>query len=129
MDNNIIDECTKLSLEGKLAFPDLVITLIANGTERYFADLIGLKKTYFSINDETHTSKLVLENPQRVATNFNEKEIAQAIADSQQNYIDYQMFLHRAMAAGCSHYEVFLTGKKVIYFGRTGSFHIEHFPQ
>jgi hypothetical protein len=32
------------------------------------------------------------------------------------------------MEAGCSHYEVFISGKKAIYFGRDGSQHIELFP-
>jgi hypothetical protein len=33
------------------------------------------------------------------------------------------------MKAGCSHYEVFITGKKVIYLGRDGGQHVELFPQ
>ena len=28
------------------------------------------------------------------------------------------------MAAGCSHYEVFITGRKAIYFGGDGARHI-----
>jgi uncharacterized protein YbcV (DUF1398 family) len=43
--------------------------------------------------------------------------------------IQYREFLQRVMAAGCSHYEVFITGKQAIYFGRDGSYHIEKFPQ
>jgi hypothetical protein len=32
------------------------------------------------------------------------------------------------MAAGTTGYWVFLAGRKVIYFGRKGDFHIEEFP-
>jgi len=129
MDNNIINECSKRSLDGTITFPDQVMKLIAARTERYIADLIGLKKTYFGTKDEIHITDLVLENLKKVITDFDEKEIKNAVIDIQQDRIDYKTFLHHIMAAGCSHYEVFLTGKKAIYFGRDGSFHIEHFPK
>jgi uncharacterized protein YbcV (DUF1398 family) len=128
MDNNIINECSKRSLGGTITFPEVVMKLIAANTERYTVDLIGLRKSYFGTKDETHIIDFVLENPQKVAANFAEREIKNTIIDIQQNRINYQTFLNRIIAAGCSHYEVFLTGKKAVYFGRDGSFHIEHFP-
>jgi hypothetical protein len=33
------------------------------------------------------------------------------------------------MADGTAAYQTFLTGKKVIYFGRKGEFHVEEFPR
>jgi uncharacterized protein YbcV (DUF1398 family) len=33
------------------------------------------------------------------------------------------------MGAGCSHYEVFISGRKAMYFGRDGEFYTEPFPQ
>ncbi len=35
----------------------------------------------------------------------------------------------KTTAAGTIAYWVFRTGKKVIYFGRKGEFHIEEFPK
>ena len=32
------------------------------------------------------------------------------------------------MASGCSHYEVFIDGRKAMYFGRDGEFCTEPFP-
>jgi uncharacterized protein YbcV (DUF1398 family) len=47
----------------------------------------------------------------------------------QRGEIGYAEFLRRIMDAGCSHYEVFISGRKAMYFGRTGEFYIEPFPQ
>jgi hypothetical protein len=32
------------------------------------------------------------------------------------------------MNAGCSHYEVYIAGRKAMYFGRDGDFYTEPFP-
>ena len=55
--------------------------------------------------------------------------VAATIKDIQQGRIKYREFLRRIMEAGCSHYEVFITGRQAIYLGRDGSQHIERFPQ
>ena len=36
--------------------------------------------------------------------------------------------MKRSAEAGVTGYWAFLTGKKVIYFGRKGEFHVEEFP-
>lgn len=127
MDINVINECSELSLAGKITFPEVVMKLIAAGTERYIADLIALEKFYYGKEDEIYTTLITFDAPIVVA-NFDVTGIKSAIADIQQNRINYKEFLNRIMSAGCCHYEVFLTGKKAIYFGRDGSHHIEHFP-
>ncbi len=55
--------------------------------------------------------------------------VKQTITDIQQGRIKYQTFLRRIMEAGCAHYEVFITGRRAIYFGRDGVQHIEEFPK
>lgn len=128
MNINTIKECMTLALEGKITFPETVKKLVADQTERYIADLVGLQKLYFGINGETYAWPLNF-NPIKVAQQFDIVKVKSAIRDSQQSKINYPTFLQRIMEAGCCHYEVFLTGKKVIYFGRDGSNHIEFFPQ
>jgi uncharacterized protein YbcV (DUF1398 family) len=123
----MINEYSLLSLAGKITFPEVVKKLSEIGTERYIIDLVGLKKLYYGSNDQTYIGPFDFDAP-KVAQKFNAEEIKKAITDSQQNKINYQTFLHRAIAAGCTHYEVFITGKKAIYFGRDGSQHIELFP-
>ena len=43
--------------------------------------------------------------------------------------IRYPEFVKQATAAGVVGYWAFLTGKKVIYFGRKGEQHAEEFPR
>ena len=128
MDINVIKECTDLSLAGEITFPEVVKRLIGIGTERYIADLVGKRKFYFGLNDEVHMEALAFDAP-KVPKAFDAATVAATIKDIQQGHIKYREFLQRIMAAGCSHYEVFITGKQAIYFGRDGSQHIEKFPQ
>jgi len=127
MDTNVLTECNTLSLAGKITFPEVVMKLAATGTERYIADLVGLRKLYYGINGETHTGSLSFEAPS-VSQTFDVSKVKSAITDIQQQKINYKTFLNRIIEAGCSHYEVFITGKRAIYFGRDGSQHIELFP-
>jgi uncharacterized protein YbcV (DUF1398 family) len=60
---------------------------------------------------------------------FDASAVKAAVGEIQQGKIDYSTFLHRIIAAGCSHYEAFIQGKKVIYFGRLGDHHTEYFPK
>jgi uncharacterized protein YbcV (DUF1398 family) len=46
----------------------------------------------------------------------------------QRGEIGYAEFLRRIMRSGCSRYEVFIAGRKAMYFGRDGDFYTEHFP-
>lgn len=127
MDKATLNELKELSFAGKISFPEVVKRLIANNVERYIADLVGLKITYFSNDGQVHDASFKLDTHD-IAQEFNALEIKSSIKDSQQAKINYQTFLKRIMSAGCTHYEVFIAGKKVIYFGRDGSHHIELFP-
>ena len=110
-----------------MSFPEVISKLISSGTERYITDLVGLKKIYYSVQGKAYLTSLdfpVFD----VAPTLNENEIKNALHAIQTGNIDYQTFLQRIIAAGCCHYEVFITGKKVIYFGRDGSQYVEFFP-
>lgn len=127
MDKNILNETKELSLAGKITFPEVVKRMVDNNIERYIADLVGLKITYLNYKGEPHESVLKIDAT-KISQEFNAAEVKNAITESQQRKIDYQTFLKRIMEAGCTHYEVFIVGKKAIYFGRDGSHHVEVFP-
>lgn len=115
------------SLAGTMSFPEVINKLISAGIERYIVDLVSLKKIYYSEQDEVYLTTLdfpVLE----VASTLNETAIKNALHAIQQGHIDYRTFLQHIIIAGCCHYEVFITGKKVIYFGRDGRQYVELFP-
>ncbi|HCM83499.1 MAG TPA: DUF1398 domain-containing protein [Rhodospirillaceae bacterium] len=129
MDFEIANECVALSLAGKITFPEVVQRLAAAGAERYIVDLVGLKKITFGVNGSSHYNDFPLQNPPPVSKDFNASKIQQTIRDIQQQKINYVTFLERVMAAGCCHYEVYIDGRKAIYFGCSGDQHIENFPQ
>lgn len=56
----------------------------------------------------------------RIAADFSSSGIVSTIRAAQTDTIRHPEFLKRATAAGVIGYWVFLTGKKVVYFGRKG---------
>ena len=127
INTHIIDECTRLSLTGELTFPEQIKKLMEHDIERYSVDLVGLTKSSYAINNECYTKPFPY-NPGAVAEALDVEALKDAIKASQQKEIDYKTFLNRAVAAGCCWYQVFIRGKKVVYFGRNGDTHIELFP-
>lgn len=127
MSNDTINECLALSHSGKITFPEVMMKLASCGIERYLVDLVGLQNFYYDSHGKIYARKVAFEGS-AIAKKFDADAVKSAIVDIQHNRIDYPKFLHRIMAAGCCHYEVFILGKMVIYFGRDGSMHIEKFP-
>ena len=41
----------------------------------------------------------------------------------------YEAFSRNVMACGCAGYLVSFSGRRVLYFGRSGETHTEHFPR
>lgn len=128
MNTEIIEDTFKKTFAGAIAFPQVVAKYIGAGIERYHIDLIGFQKTSYGAQSGFYQAPFALQNAPIVAKEFNAALVKASILDSQQGKIDYQTFLQRIMQAGCSHYEVYLTGRKAVYFGRNGAQHIEHFP-
>jgi uncharacterized protein YbcV (DUF1398 family) len=116
------------SQAGKLTFPEVVGTLTEAGVESYRVDLIRCDDTFYMPNGETHVEKMTVPST-KVADEFSQTGIVAAIRAAQADSIRYPEFLNRAMAAGTAAYHAYLTGRKVIYFGRKGEFHIEEFPR
>jgi uncharacterized protein YbcV (DUF1398 family) len=54
--------------------------------------------------------------------------VVAAIRGAQTDTIRYPEFMKRSAAAGVIAYWAFLSGRKVIYFGRKGELHVEEFP-
>jgi uncharacterized protein YbcV (DUF1398 family) len=64
-----------------------------------------------------------------IAAEFDNAGLVAAIRGAQADTVRYPEFVKRSTAAGVIGYWAFLTGKKVIYFGRKGEQHIEEFPK
>jgi uncharacterized protein YbcV (DUF1398 family) len=119
----VINDCTNM----KLPFPKVVQTLLDLGIERYYTDLIRLEKTYYSHSNESCVEQMSIENLPAFVSNFDIAKIVEAIRSSQDGQIDYYTFIKHIIAAGTVSYTVYLDGKQVIYAGRKGEFHTEHF--
>jgi uncharacterized protein YbcV (DUF1398 family) len=114
--------------EGKLIFPEVVRRLLDVGVESYFVDFAAGKETFYMTDGETHVETMILKLDQ-VAEEFSSVGIVAAIRGAQTDTVRYPEFTKRSTAAGVTAYWAFLTGKKVIYFGRKGEMHVEEFPR
>jgi uncharacterized protein YbcV (DUF1398 family) len=128
MDTNILNECGRLSLEGRITFPEVVARLSATGVERYHADLVRREKTYYDASGRAHVEPMAFDTPP-IAAAFAADGIVAAIRAIQRNEMEYRAFLSRIMSAGCVGYFVFIAGRRAIYFGRGGELHVEQFPR
>lgn len=128
MNYNVVEECSHLSDEEKASFPEIVGRLLEAGVELYTVDLLTPCKTYYGKNI-AHSVSSALKSKKEVATTFNAAEVVRAIRQSQAGEIKYQEFKRRVMDAGVVGYIAFLTGRKVVYYGRKGEQHVEEFPK
>jgi uncharacterized protein YbcV (DUF1398 family) len=120
-------ECTEASDAGRIGFGDVVKMMTSAGIERYHADLVRSEKTYYAANgaSETVPNNAIGVTP---AQNFSAKDVEAAVRSAQAGAINYKTFRERVMAAGCVGYLVSVSGRRVVYYGRTGDNHVEWFP-
>ena len=111
------------SQAGQLTFPEVVGMLVNAGVESYFADLLRGEETFYTTDGETHRERMTLP-PAKIVADFSQPALVAAIRAAQADQIRYPEFVKQATAAGTIGYWAFLTGKKVIYFGRNGEFHV-----
>jgi uncharacterized protein YbcV (DUF1398 family) len=128
MNASVIHQVLAESQAGKLVFPEVVRRLLEVGVESYFCDLAVGEETFYMTDGKTHTEKMSLPNLP-VAEQFNSSTVVGAIRDAQTDTIRYPEFMKRSAAAGVIGYWAFLSGRKVIYFGRKGELHVEEFPR
>jgi uncharacterized protein YbcV (DUF1398 family) len=126
MNADAIREVLAESQAGKLTFPAVVCRLLDAGVESYFCDLAVRQETFYMSDGRTHSEKMTLP-PAPIAGEFSPSEVVAAIRGAQADTIRYPEFVKRSVAAAVIAYWAFLTGKRVIYFGRNGQFHIEEF--
>jgi uncharacterized protein YbcV (DUF1398 family) len=128
MSKQVIHELAIATQQGKMTFPQVVKGLLEAGVESYFVDFAAKQKTHYLTDGSTLTVSMILElGP--ISAEFNSVELMAAIRGAQADAVRYPEFVKRSTAAGVIGYWAFLTGKRVIYFGRKGEQHIEEFPK
>jgi uncharacterized protein YbcV (DUF1398 family) len=128
MNTQTIAECMKASF-ADTPFSQIVPRLAVAGVMSYNADLLKLRNTYYGADAEAYDEALPLRDGPAIAPKFDSATVAATVKSIQRGEIGYAEFLRHIMSAGCSHYEVFISGRKAMYFGRDGEFYTEPFPQ
>jgi uncharacterized protein YbcV (DUF1398 family) len=128
MSKLMIQEVALATQQGKMIFPQVVKGLLEAGVESYFVDFGAMLKTHYLADGTTHIVPMILE-PGPIAGEFDHTGLVAAIRGAQADTVRYPEFVKRSTAAGVIGYWAFLTGKRVIYFGRKGEQHIEEFPK
>jgi len=126
----VAKRCLDGAYDGSMAFPAIIGALLEAGFEGYDVDYRRGLATYFLPSGEA----LPLATPKSstpVAAAFQGDVVAAAIRAAQIGAPGYTYvgFCEQVKAAGCAGYFVSFLGKRVVYFGRTGELHVEHFPQ
>ena len=128
MKSEVVAQAARATLDGSMAFAEIVGRLIETGVEYYHVDYVALQKTFYSATGEMIKTPITYENLPSIAADFDVDALKAAILDSQQNGQHYKDFTKRVMSAGVQGYMAFLRGKRVTYWGRGGDSHTEWFP-
>ncbi len=123
----IIQGCIAAAVTGELNFPEIVGKLSEIGVERYHADYSRHEITYY-LPDGDSLAVAVSHPTCSTAVQFIPSAVEDAVRQSQRNQHSYFDFILKTQAAGCVGYVVHIAGRRVIYFGRNGDSHVEHFP-
>ncbi len=124
----VLLDCTRGSLSGTMAFPEIVGQLATHGIERYHVDYSRQEITYYLADGDSHVVPTP-HPPHPTGLEFRPAEIEAAVRQSQRGEHTYVDFVRKTMASGCVGYFVQITGQRAIYFGRNGDSHTEYFPQ
>lgn len=127
MDIQIVKDSFAASMAGSITFPEVVQRLSATGTERYRIDLIAKQHVAYGLEGDVHCDSFDYDGPD-VPKALDTEAVEATIRAIQKGQIAYLTFLERIMRAGCCHYEVYISGRQAIYFGRDGQSHVEPFP-
>jgi uncharacterized protein YbcV (DUF1398 family) len=103
-----------------------VTASIEVGIERYHADLVADRKTYYLPNGDFE--EVEVHKAKGAAMKFSAEGVEKAVRAIQRQEIPYREFCRRIADAGCVGYFVSLAGRRAVYYGRTGDEHVEWFP-
>lgn len=119
----------KGSEDGTLPFAQSVKMLMEAGFDGYGVDFRRATRTYYRPDGEAIELETA-RTPAPVAERFDAAVVRAAIGEAQALVpgYTYKGFCAKVVGAGCAGYLVSFTGKRVLYYGRTGETHTEYFP-
>ena len=123
---DVVREMSKASDEERITFPEVVKALTEVGIERYHADLIAARKTYYLPSGDFEETQSYISGG--AAMKFSPEGVERALRAIQGQEIGYREFCRRIAEAGSVGYFVSLAGRRAVYYGRTGDEYVEWFP-
>jgi uncharacterized protein YbcV (DUF1398 family) len=113
-----------------MGFPEIVGTLIKAGFDGYLVDFRLARATYY-LPDGRAFALPVHASAVPVEVAFDAPSVQSAIREAQAQVPGYTYagFCDKVKCAGCAGYLVSFAGRRVLYFGRSGDTHTEHFPK
>ena len=125
----IAENCKNGAEDNTMTFPQIVGTLMKAGFESYIVDFRRQSATYYRADGESVEFK-THETAVPVAAALDAEALRAAIREAQHLVPGYTYggFCAKAKSAGCAGYMVSISGKRALYFGRTGETHVEYFP-
>jgi uncharacterized protein YbcV (DUF1398 family) len=123
---DVVGEMSKASDEVRITFPAVVKALMDVGIERYHADLVAGRKTYYLPDGDFE--EVQVHPVGGAAREFSAEGVEKAVRSIQREEIRYREFCRLIADAGCVGYFVSLAGRRAVYYGRTADAHIEWFP-
>lgn len=124
---NVIEQGVADCYASRTNFGQHVAHVAQHGVESYRVDYRQRSSTYFLVTDEHHTVEVKCPSV-TIPRAFEAAAVIAAIRGAQQGVVKYPEFLERTMRAGCVGYVVWIAGRHVVYFGRSGETHVERFP-
>ncbi|WP_428248715.1 DUF1398 domain-containing protein [Ferrovibrio sp.] len=122
--------CMKGAESGSMSFPEIIGALMQAGFDGYAVDFRRGQATYYP-PDAPALDIALHPLSSAIALCFDAEAIRTAIREAQNNIPGYTYlgFCDKAARGGCAGYLVSLPGRRVVYYGRDGETHIEHFPR
>lgn len=126
---DIAHACLEGAESGAMTFPQIVGKLIEAGFDGYAIDLRRAAAVYYRPDGEAIELKATPTGP--VAERFDAAIVREAIREAQTLAPGYTYpgFCAKVAGAGCAGYLVSFLGRRVLYYGRSGETHTEHFPR
>ena len=125
----VAQQCKRGAEEDTMTFPEIVGSLMGSGFEDYAVDFRRGAATYYTIDGDLIDLEAAGHRGD-VAAGFDLATVRNAIAEAQQLVpgYTYRGFCEKVMSAGCAGYLVSISGRRALYYGRTGETHTELFP-
>lgn len=125
--HTVIRHTFEASHEGRIHFGEVIGQLLSVQVESYQVDYRAGVATYYL--PDGATLSLGFDKPdESIALAFDADGVRAAILGAQQGRVMYPEFKRLTQRAGCAGYTVWIAGRHVSYYGRSGETHIERFP-